>query len=116
MRRARYVILPAALSLLIGGACGGPDATSQPADAAAEVPPVSQAAASLEPEPGYSDPIEVPARTHRVGPGDTLYSLARQYYGNENQWRKIFSANANRLNDPDHLPVGIKLIIPPDGP
>ncbi len=53
------------------------------------------------------------ARTHRVGPDDTLYGLALTYYDDGNQWRRIFYANRNRISNPRALPVGMMLIIPP---
>ena len=64
------------------------------------------------PEDEFIDPGVVPGQTHWVQPGETLYSIARRYYGNENQWRKIYYANEKRLSDPDNIPAGIKLIIP----
>lgn len=50
--------------------------------------------------------------THVVGKGDTLYSLARLYYGNQSKWRDIYTANSNVLRSPDKLPVGQTLVIP----
>ena len=54
----------------------------------------------------------MPGRTHVVQPKETLYGLAQRYYGDKNQWRKIYYANRNRLSDPNNLPVGARLIIP----
>jgi nucleoid-associated protein YgaU len=53
-------------------------------------------------------------RTHVVQKGDTLFSLARQYYGPENQrmWRKIWEANRDKVPQPDQIKVGQELIIP----
>ena len=51
-------------------------------------------------------------RVHIVEPKDTLFHLAEKYYGNSNQWRKIWLANRKRLTTPNNLPVGMKLIIP----
>lgn len=41
-----------------------------------------------------------------------MYSITRQYYGDEKHWRKVLVANRNRLRDPNNLRVGMKLIIP----
>lgn len=62
-------------------------------------------------------PAEVPApvtgvRVYHVKQGDTLWSLAKTYYGDSKHWRRILAANRNRVPDPRNLPVGIKLIIP----
>lgn len=51
-------------------------------------------------------------RLHTVQPGETLYGLARRYYNDPRQWRRIWQANSRRVKDPRRLPVGIKLIIP----
>jgi chromosome segregation ATPase len=50
-------------------------------------------------------------RTHIVAPGDTLQSLAKEYYGDPNQWKKIYNANEDKIDR--GLPrVGAKLVIP----
>jgi nucleoid-associated protein YgaU len=36
------------------------------------------------------------AKTHRVVRGDTLWGLARKYYGNGTQWRKIWNVKSNK--------------------
>ncbi len=36
-------------------------------------------------------------KTHRVAPGDTLRSIAGQYYGDPNLWEKIFDANTDKV-------------------
>jgi nucleoid-associated protein YgaU len=38
-----------------------------------------------------------PARMHTVAPGDTLPSLAEIYYGDKNQWWKIYDANKDKI-------------------
>lgn len=55
---------------------------------------------------------QAPGRTHTVRAGETLYGLSRMYYGDEHQWRKIYYANQKRLDHPDQIPAGIRLIIP----
>ena len=50
-------------------------------------------------------------RTHTVKPGDTLQGLALDYYGDSNQWKKIYNANSDKIER--GLPrVGAKLVIP----
>jgi nucleoid-associated protein YgaU len=51
------------------------------------------------------------ARTHVIQPGDTLYKLARQYYGDSQRWVDIHKANP-QLTDPARLKVGETLTIP----
>jgi nucleoid-associated protein YgaU len=50
-------------------------------------------------------------RTHIVRPGDTLQSLARQYYGDANQWKKIYNANPDKIDRGLPRP-GQELVIP----
>lgn len=52
------------------------------------------------------------SRVYHVQPNDTLWSLAKKFYGDSKHWRRILAANRNRVPDPTALPVGIKLIIP----
>ena len=44
--------------------------------------------------------------------GETLYSLALQYYGTRAAWEKIYQANRNALPNRDQLKVGQSLVIP----
>ncbi|MBI4369834.1 MAG: hypothetical protein HY547_06365 [Elusimicrobia bacterium] len=50
--------------------------------------------------------------THLVEDGDTLESLAKEYYGNRRLWMKIFRANENRLKRGGDPEAGHILIIP----
>ena len=52
------------------------------------------------------------ARTHLVKSGETLWGLAKKYYGNGAQYQKIFQANTDILKDPNLIYVGQKLVIP----
>lgn len=54
------------------------------------------------------------AQTHVVQSGDFLKQLAIQYYGNEELWTLIYDANIGGIGpDPDLLPLGLELAIPP---
>jgi LysM repeat protein len=53
-----------------------------------------------------------PARTYVVRAGDTLRSIARRMYGDENGWRRIYQANRSEIANPDSLVVGSELRIP----
>ena len=52
------------------------------------------------------------ARSYKVQPGDTLSKIAKQFYGNANEYNKIFEANRNQLSDPNKINVGQELVIP----
>jgi nucleoid-associated protein YgaU len=51
-------------------------------------------------------------RVHEVAKGDTLSAIAKKYYGNANQYPKIFDANRDILDNPDKIQPGQKLTIP----
>jgi nucleoid-associated protein YgaU len=51
-------------------------------------------------------------RQYTVKPGDTLSKISREFYGDPNQFRKIFDANRNVLSDPDRISPGQQLVIP----
>jgi len=51
-------------------------------------------------------------RTYTVQSGDTLSKISKQFYGNANQYMKIFEANRDRLDDPNKIQVGQQLTIP----
>jgi nucleoid-associated protein YgaU len=40
---------------------------------------------------------------HTVAQGQTLSSIANQYYGNANLWPRLFEANRNSLLDPNRI-------------
>ncbi|HYE75576.1 MAG TPA: LysM peptidoglycan-binding domain-containing protein [Blastocatellia bacterium] len=52
--------------------------------------------------------------TYTVKSGDTLSKISRQYYGDANEYMRIFYANRDKLKDPDKIQVGQELVIPPD--
>jgi len=58
-----------------------------------------------------SEPIKT-TRFHIVRQGETLSTIAQQYYGSQNGWRKILTANAKAVKDPNKIAPGTKLIIP----
>ena len=60
-------------------------------------------------------PKTEPAQTtrfHTVRSGETLSSIAQQYYGSANDWRKILAANEKTIKDANKIAPGTKLIIP----
>lgn len=53
------------------------------------------------------------AQYYTVVSGDTLSKISKQFYGDANQYQKIFEANQPMLTDPDKIYPGQKLRIPP---
>jgi hypothetical protein len=58
-------------------------------------------------------PAKETARTHRIVDGDTLAGLAERYLGSAARARELFDANRSVLSDPELLPIGAELKIPP---
>jgi LysM repeat protein len=51
-------------------------------------------------------------RKYTVQSGDSLSKIAKQFYGNANDYNKIFEANRDKLSDPDKIRPGQELVIP----
>jgi len=65
-------------------------------------------------QPPVVQPTEPPRATYTVRAGDTLSSIARQYYGRDGDrmWPRIYEANKTAIRDPNRLAAGQKLVIP----
>ena len=59
-----------------------------------------------------AEPAVAAARTYTVKSGDTLSKIAKEFYGNANEYNKIFEANKDQLSSPDRINVGQELTIP----
>jgi nucleoid-associated protein YgaU len=53
------------------------------------------------------------AQYYTVVKGDTLSKIAKQFYGNANDYMRIFDANKPMLTHPDKIYPGQNLRIPP---
>ncbi|WP_051232110.1 LysM peptidoglycan-binding domain-containing protein [Acidipropionibacterium thoenii] len=91
------------------GAAGGGEASRQVASGATAGGiaegrridmPVSQVDSRAQPGAAH----------HRVGPTDSIWSVAQYWYGDGTAWRRIAAANPGL--DPAHLPVGSTITIP----
>jgi len=51
-------------------------------------------------------------QTYEVKSGDNLSKISKQFYGDPNEYMRIFYANRDKLNDPDKIQVGQRLTIP----
>jgi nucleoid-associated protein YgaU len=52
-------------------------------------------------------------QTYTVKSGDTLSKISKQFYGDANDYMRIFYANRDKLRDPDKIQVGQQLMVPP---
>ena len=63
-------------------------------------------------QPGTAGAGGGTSRTYTVKPGDTLSAIAKQFYGNTNDYVKIFNANRDQVSNPDRIKPGQVLKIP----
>ena len=61
---------------------------------------------------GASVGASTSARTYTVVAGDSLSKISKQFYGDANQYMKIFEANRDKLSDPNKIQPGQQLVIP----
>ena len=52
------------------------------------------------------------SRTYVVAKGDSLSKIAQHFYGDAQQWKRIFEANREHIKDPDLIHPGQTLQIP----
>ena len=52
--------------------------------------------------------------TYTVKGGDNLSKISKQFYGDANEYMRIFYANRETLKDPDKIQIGQQLTIPKD--
>ena len=57
-------------------------------------------------------PTSTGVRSYTIKSGDSLSKIAKKYYGNANEWQKIYKANQDKIKDPDLIHPGQQIIIP----
>jgi nucleoid-associated protein YgaU len=50
--------------------------------------------------------------TYTVQAGDSLWKISEKFYGDGNQWRRIYEANKGLIKDPDVIHPGQTFTIP----
>jgi uncharacterized protein YidB (DUF937 family) len=77
-----------------------------------EAPAMADAGAAMGSPSAAAPAPTAQAQTYTVVSGDTLSKIAKQHYGNANDWPKIFDANKDKLSNPDKINIGQVLRIP----
>lgn len=62
--------------------------------------------------PQPANPAVETGKTYTVVSGDTLWKIAKQFYGNGAQYTKIFSANSGKIKNPNLIYPGQVFTIP----
>jgi len=65
-----------------------------------------------QPQAAAAAAVGAGGKTYTVQAGDTLSKIAKEFYGNANEYNKIFEANKDQLSSPDRIKVGQELKIP----
>jgi nucleoid-associated protein YgaU len=109
--RAFGALLLVGVALMLVTGCG-PKTENIPPLETADVPPPPSDNGSV-PKIRTADPIPTPGATnYTIQKGDTLYSLAKRFYGDGKLWTKIAEANKDKVKDISTIPVGTVLVIP----
>ena len=56
--------------------------------------------------------VPTSTRTYTVKKGDSLWKIAKHFYGDGNEWSRIHQANKDVIEDPDLIQPGWTLRIP----
>ncbi|MCR9262350.1 MAG: peptidoglycan-binding protein LysM [Pseudomonadaceae bacterium] len=64
------------------------------------------------PPPPPAEPPPPPVQYYVIKSGDTLYGVAKEFYGNGMKYPEIFEANREVIEDPDKIYPGQKIRIP----
>lgn len=57
--------------------------------------------------------MEIQFHTHRIAPGEDIFTLAELYYGDAGTWWIIYHANVDSLgDDPENVSLGMAVRIP----
>jgi nucleoid-associated protein YgaU len=87
-----------------------------PAPAQKPVPPAGTSAGTNNPstatKPPVAQPTTVQQEFYTVKSGDSLSKIAKQLYGDAQQWNRIFEANKDQIKDANLIQPGQKLKIP----
>lgn len=61
-----------------------------------------------------AEPVkQQPSRTVTIEPGQTLRMIGLKYYGHKSFWVYIYQDNKEKIKNPNNVPLGTKLSVPP---
>ena len=106
---ASVVVVPSSMDIL-------PDSLTLPADTLQEEPIDTLRERTPQEEPkAQSKERVINNETTRVQvqPGDRLTVFALKKYGHKAFWVYIYQENKSKIKDPNNLPVGITIVLPP---
>lgn len=95
----------------LSGDAQSPEALEKAVLMAGNVQGVSEVKAQDLKAPPQTEAVEF----YVIKKGDTLWALAKRFYGDGNAYPRIFEANREVIKDPDLIFVGQKIRIPKGG-
>jgi nucleoid-associated protein YgaU len=96
--------------LLMKGTAPSPEAANAVWDEIKRVnPKMDDIIADFPVDPNAKGSAE---QKYTVKAGDTLSKISKEFYGNANDYMKIFEANRDKLKDPNKIQPGQELRIP----
>ena len=69
---------------------------------------------NVESGSSVTEPRTEEPETYTVESGDSLWAISERFYGDGNQWNRIYEANRDTIKDPDLIQPGWVLNIPRD--
>lgn len=66
----------------------------------------------LQADPAIAQQAAPAQRTYTVVSGDSLSLIAKRYYGDPMQWKRIYEANRDKIENPDLIYPGQEFVIP----
>lgn len=82
------------------------------AESTAPAAPAKADFSNVESGVSSTAPAASAEQTYTVASGDNLSKIAKQFYGNANEWQRIYDANRDQLSNPDLVKPGQVLKIP----
>lgn len=66
----------------------------------------------VQPKPAFTGTISLVRQIHTIREGDSLQSIAREYFGSSARYLDIYLLNKDVLSNPARLPAGVEIRIP----
>lgn len=66
----------------------------------------------VQPKPAFTGSISLVRQIHTIRDGDTLQTIAREYFGSADRYLDIYLLNKDVLSNPARLPSGVEIRIP----
>lgn len=102
---------PVTTEQLIREATGPIDVTPRSREVVAAPTSTDQATVRTAPRTQTRTP-QAGDRSHTVASGESLYSIAKRYYGDASMWKRLAAANEGKVAENGSVRIGTSLVIP----